>query len=32
LRIHAPLIALTKAEIIQRGLELGVDYGLTRSC
>jgi 7-cyano-7-deazaguanine synthase len=32
LRIHAPLIALTKAEIIRRGLELGVDYGLTTSC
>jgi len=32
LRIHAPLIQLTKAEIIGRGLELGVDYGLTRSC
>lgn len=32
LRIHAPLIELTKAEIIQRGTELGVDYGLTVSC
>jgi len=32
LRIHAPLISLTKSEIIQRGLELGVDYGLTHSC
>jgi 7-cyano-7-deazaguanine synthase len=31
-RIHAPLIAWTKPEIIQRGLELGVDYGLTHSC
>lgn len=31
-RIHAPLIDLTKAEIIRRGLALGVDYGLTRSC
>lgn len=31
-RIHTPLIHLTKAEIIRRGLELGVDYGLTRSC
>lgn len=30
--IHAPLISLTKAEIIQRGLALGVDYALTRSC
>lgn len=32
LTIHAPLIDLTKAEIIQRGLELGVDYALTLSC
>lgn len=32
LRIHTPLIALTKAEIIKRGLELQVDYSLTRSC
>ncbi|MCB1886510.1 MAG: 7-cyano-7-deazaguanine synthase QueC [Rhodocyclaceae bacterium] len=32
LRIHTPLIRLTKAEIIARGLELGVDYGLTVSC
>jgi 7-cyano-7-deazaguanine synthase len=32
LRIHAPLIDLSKAEIIRRGLELGVDYGLTVSC
>jgi 7-cyano-7-deazaguanine synthase len=32
LRIHTPLIALTKAQIIERGLELGVDYALTRSC
>ncbi len=32
LRIHAPLIDLTKAAIIGRGLELGVDYGLTLSC
>lgn len=31
-RIHAPLINLGKAEIIRRGLALGVDYGLTRSC
>jgi 7-cyano-7-deazaguanine synthase len=31
-RIHTPLIALTKAEIIRRGTELGVDYGLTHSC
>ncbi len=32
LRIHTPLIALTKAQIIARGIELGVDYGLTSSC
>jgi 7-cyano-7-deazaguanine synthase len=32
LKIHTPLIALTKAEIIRKGLELGVDYGLTSSC
>lgn len=32
IKIHAPLIHLTKAEIIRRGLELGVDYGLTTSC
>ena len=32
LRIHTPLIDLSKAEIIARGLELGVDYGLTSSC
>ncbi len=31
-RIHAPLITMTKAEIIRRGVELGVDYGLTHSC
>ena len=30
--IHAPLLMLTKAQIIQRGLALGVDYGLTHSC
>ena len=30
--VHAPLIALSKGEIIRRGLALGVDYGLTRSC
>lgn len=32
LRVHAPLIMLTKPEIIERGLSLGVDYGLTHSC
>jgi 7-cyano-7-deazaguanine synthase len=31
-RIHAPLISLSKAEIIRRGTELGVDFSLTRSC
>jgi len=31
-RIHAPLIHMTKAEIIRAGLELGVDYSLTHSC
>ena len=30
--IHAPLIALSKAEIIRRGTALGVDYALTVSC
>lgn len=32
LRIHAPLLHLSKAEIIRRGLDLGVDYGLTLTC
>jgi 7-cyano-7-deazaguanine synthase len=32
LRIHTPLIHLTKAEIIRRGLELGVDYSLSSTC
>jgi 7-cyano-7-deazaguanine synthase len=32
LRIHTPLINLTKAEIIRRGIELGVDYSLTVTC
>ncbi len=31
-RIHTPLIALTKAQIIRKGTDLGVDYGLTVSC
>lgn len=31
-RIHTPLLHLTKPEIIRRGLDLGVDYGLTHSC
>jgi 7-cyano-7-deazaguanine synthase len=32
LRVHTPLIHMTKAEIIQVGRSLGVDYGLTHSC
>lgn len=32
LKIHTPLITLSKAQIIARGIELGVDYGLTSSC
>ena len=32
LTIHAPLIAMTKAQIITTGTDLGVDYGLTLSC
>jgi 7-cyano-7-deazaguanine synthase len=32
LRIHAPLIELSKAEIIRRGIALGVDYAMTVSC
>ncbi|MDC0207518.1 7-cyano-7-deazaguanine synthase, partial [Nitrospinae bacterium] len=32
LSIHTPLINLTKAEIIQKGTELGVDYSITSSC
>ena len=31
-RIHTPLISLGKADIIRRGVELGLDYGLTHSC
>jgi 7-cyano-7-deazaguanine synthase len=31
-RIHAPLQHMTKAQIIEKGLELGLDYGLTHSC
>jgi 7-cyano-7-deazaguanine synthase len=30
--VHAPLQRLTKAEIIRRGTELGLDYALTISC
>ena len=32
LKIETPLISMTKAQIIQKGTELGVDYGLTLSC
>ena len=32
LRIHAPLIEMSKAEIIRSGMQLGVDYALTVSC
>lgn len=31
-RVHAPLIELSKADIIRRGTELGVDYSLTVTC
>lgn len=31
-RVHTPLITMSKADIIRRGLELGLDYGLTHSC
>jgi 7-cyano-7-deazaguanine synthase len=31
-RVHAPLQMMTKAQIIRRGLELGLDYGMTHSC
>ena len=30
--VHTPLIDMTKAEIIRKGLDLGLDYGLTHSC
>lgn len=30
--IHAPIIEMSKAQIIQTGIELGLDYGLTHSC
>jgi 7-cyano-7-deazaguanine synthase len=32
LRLHTPLIDLTKGQIIKRGLELGVDYSITSTC
>jgi 7-cyano-7-deazaguanine synthase len=31
-RVQAPLISMTKAEIIKRGIALGLDYGITHSC
>ncbi len=31
-KLHAPLIAMTKAQIIERGMALGVDYSQTHSC
>jgi 7-cyano-7-deazaguanine synthase len=31
-RVHTPLISLSKADIIRRGVALGLDYGLTHSC
>jgi len=31
-RVHAPLLSMTKADIIRRGLALGLDYSLTHSC
>jgi 7-cyano-7-deazaguanine synthase len=31
-RVHAPLQSMTKAQIIQKGIELDLDYGLTHSC
>ena len=31
-RVHTPLIAMSKADIIRCGLSLGLDYGLTHSC
>lgn len=32
IRIHTPIIRMSKAEIIREGMKLGVDYGLTLSC
>ncbi len=32
IKVHAPLITMTKAEIIREGMRLGVDYSLTHSC
>ena len=32
LRVHAPLIHMSKAQIVREGVRLGVDYSLTVSC
>jgi 7-cyano-7-deazaguanine synthase len=32
LKIHVPLIEMSKADIIRKGIELGIDYSLTHSC
>lgn len=32
MNVHAPLVHMTKAEIIKHGVSLGVDYGMTHSC
>ena len=32
IKIHAPLLYMTKAQIIRKGIELGIDYSLTHSC
>lgn len=32
IKIHTPLISLTKSQIIEKGLSLGIDYALTTSC
>ena len=32
IRVHTPLITMTKGEIVRRGMALGLDYGLTHSC
>jgi 7-cyano-7-deazaguanine synthase len=32
LRVHAPLLRMSKAEIVRQGMSLGLDYGLTHSC
>lgn len=32
IRIHTPLVEMTKADIIRKGVELGIDYSMTHSC